>query len=443
MFFSFVSLFIYGIILPEKVQALLQNKNLFAIKTVGDALQFVGPKNATFEICFVNDQGSLTKSVSIATADDIKMLSLTLNSEINSRQKHSDSQQTQINALNATIFTADANLVASITVERERATSIEASLLASVTEVAQSITAEHERVAAIEATTMLNKIESSNAVMQANTKVLEATNYFSAAMAQNKIVNSNAIFQIATTLINSESTAIATQAQIKLDASNAMVVFKSTSDVTLSQMKNIVLQTQSTAFVTQNQIQLENSIAFAASKNASDILLSELKIVSSIAVTQVKNDIISLNTSIVAVDGKFGFLLAPCPNNSFGVGVAAGCTCKAGSSGNVMPKNISPYYTSTCSPVPCPINTTGINLIMGCSYSLPLSGIIVATTIAPYYFFVEFKNSGSFTWVASFTGTLSVIVVGGGGAGGDSRINSFIINSIRHSMPFFLQFNAL
>ena len=239
---------------------------------------------------------------------------------INTANQQIQNEATRALTAENALTTADAKLVTSVTAERERATSIEASLAT---------------------TTLLIKIDSSNAVMQANNKVLEATNYVSAAMAQNKIDNSNAIFQITATLNNSQSTAI------------------------------------------------------------------------------------------IAVDGKFGFLLAPCPNNSFGVGVATGCTCQAGFSGNVIPTIISPYYSSTCSPVPCPTNTTGINVVLGCACSYAvISGILAATTVAPYYlnicgaYLLEFKAIGPFTWTASFTGMLSVIVVGAGGAGGNIKFKN-------------------
>ena len=58
-----------------------------------------------------------------------------------------------------------------------------------------------------------------------------------------------------------------------------------------------------------------------------------------------------------------------------------------------------------------------------------LSVILAATTVAPYYlnrcvYILEFKDIGPFTWTASFTGMLSVIVVGAGGAGGNIKFKN-------------------
>ena len=432
---------------------------------------------------------------------------ITVFAMLNTVNQKIQADTTRALAVENNLSNVDVNLAISIVFERERATAIEASL-------ATSVAAERERVGTIEASlatnALLNKADSSNAVMQANNKLLEMTNYVSNAMTQNKIDNSNAIFQITTTLINSQSTAIATQSQIKLDASNAMVASKSASDSSLSQIKfensialavsesksdatllqiaSTMIQSQTVNNATQAQIKLENSIALAVAKNASDTTLSQIKMESSTAAAQMnislaqsrfeasnaqwqlamslRNDITVLNTSVIAVDGKFGFLLASCPNNSNGVGVATGCTCntgfigfvtptivspfykstcalcpvdsfsptpgpgctcKPGFSGNVTPTNISPFYTTTCSPVACPFDSIGM-VFTGCKCSDLRAAAVAPTITSPFYatasnncpFLSEIKSTGAFTWTAPVAGILSIIAVAGGGSGGKS-----------------------
>jgi hypothetical protein len=73
-----------------------------------------------------------------------------------------------------------------------------------------------------------------------------------------------------------------------------------------------------------------------------------------------------------------------CPANSAGINVAAGCTCNAGYSGNIIASTTSPFYTGSCY-VACPANSAGISVPLGCTCNAGFSGTIRASTLWPYY----------------------------------------------------------
>lgn len=74
---------------------------------------------------------------------------------------------------------------------------------------------------------------------------------------------------------------------------------------------------------------------------------------------------------------------APCPSNSYGVDVAAGCTCNSGYSGSVTVISTAPFYVSTCTGVACPADSNGAASMCTCNSGY--SGSVTPTTASPFY----------------------------------------------------------
>ena len=74
----------------------------------------------------------------------------------------------------------------------------------------------------------------------------------------------------------------------------------------------------------------------------------------------------------------------PCPVNSMGTDLTAGCQCIPGYSGAVTATNESPFYINQCV-VACPPFSTGAHVATGCTCVPGYVGTIAFAATYPYF----------------------------------------------------------
>ena len=121
------------------------------------------------------------------------------------------------------------------------------------------------------------------------------------------------------------------------------------------------------------------------------------------------------------------YIAGPCPENSIGVSVIAGCTCVAGFSGSIVASSTvysgacvrancpahstllfppfvppacmcdpgypgvvtaitsTPVYSSSCAAVACPVNSNGLNVQAGCACDVGYAGAVTGFTYEPFF----------------------------------------------------------
>eukprot|EP00913_Durusdinium_trenchii_P007648 g7185.t1 len=73
-----------------------------------------------------------------------------------------------------------------------------------------------------------------------------------------------------------------------------------------------------------------------------------------------------------------------CPENSEGLDLGSGCSCKAGYSGTISPTQVPPFYCGKCELVPCPEFSTGPDVATGCDCKDGI-GTVTPSNEAPFY----------------------------------------------------------